>query len=348
MFVIYADKTQLTVREKEPVTSGSANVFLVSFEFSKDWDGLTKTAIFRAGYVEKTIPLSGGDCTIPTEVLAVAGNYLMVGVYGESGETTILPTVWASLGLIQAGAVPGEYPDVPPPSKNWQEALESKGDNLAYTDSGALGLYAGDKLLSSVYVRGGDGAGVVPDIRAAVNTLPPESTATVTRSGPDTAPVFVFGIPAGKPGENGAQGPAGAAGPQGPKGDRGDPGETGPQGPKGETGPEGPKGETGPAGPKGDPGANATINGSSAVTLTAGDNVTIATGEDGTVTISSAGGVASFNGRTGDAVPQAGDYTAAMVGAIPKGGVEQIQALTQAQYDALSAKDSKTLYLITG
>lgn len=71
-------------------------------------------------------------------------------------------------------------------------------------------------------------------------------------------------------------------------------------------------------------------------------------------------GVASFNGRTGAVVPQAGDYTAAMVGArpdmwtptaadvgaVPAGAVASIQPLTQAEYDALSMKDAKTLYLI--
>ena len=71
-------------------------------------------------------------------------------------------------------------------------------------------------------------------------------------------------------------------------------------------------------------------------------------------------GVASFNGRTGAVTPQSGDYTAAMVGARPdtwtptaadvgavaSGGVQAIQALTQAEYDALGAKDAATLYLI--
>lgn len=59
-----------------------------------------------------------------------------------------------------------------------------------------------------------------------------------------------------------------------------------------------------------------------------------------------ASGVASFKGRTGAVVPQAGDYTAAMVGAIPAGTAASIQALTQEEYDALAEKDAATLYLI--
>lgn len=57
-------------------------------------------------------------------------------------------------------------------------------------------------------------------------------------------------------------------------------------------------------------------------------------------------GVASFKGRTGAVVPQAGDYTAAMVGAMASGAVQAVQAVTQAEYDALADKNASTLYLI--
>lgn len=59
-------------------------------------------------------------------------------------------------------------------------------------------------------------------------------------------------------------------------------------------------------------------------------------------------GVTSFKGRSGAVLPQSGDYTAAMVGAIPTGTVAAIQGLTQAEYDALATKDPSTLYLIEG
>lgn len=105
------------------------------------------------------------------------------------------------------------------------------------------------------------------------------ATATVTKSGPNTATnlTFTFGIPQGTgpqgpqgpkgdaftyddftpeqlealTGPQGPQGPTGATGPQGPKGDTGD---TGPTGPQGATGPQGPQGIQGIQGPKGDTG----------------------------------------------------------------------------------------------
>lgn len=57
-------------------------------------------------------------------------------------------------------------------------------------------------------------------------------------------------------------------------------------------------------------------------------------------------GVTRFNGRQGAVLPQSGDYTAAMVGAIPASQVQAVQALTQAEYDALGTKSASTLYLI--
>lgn len=87
--------------------------------------------------------------------------------------------------------------------------------------------------------------------------------------------------PQGEQGVPGPEGPQGPQGPQGEKGEKGDKGDTGEQGPQG---PQGEKGETGAQGPTGP-----------------------------------AGGVNSFNGRSGEVMPQTGDYTAAMVGAAKSG-----------------------------
>ncbi len=112
----------------------------------------------------------------------------------------------------------------------------------------------------------------------------------------------------------GPQGPAGETGPAGPQGEAGPPGPEGPIGPEGkqgETGPVGPEGPPGPQGPQGEP-----------------------------------GGVTSFHGRTGAVLPQAGDYTAEDVAAIPAGTVRAIVSITQEEYDALEAKTETVLYLI--
>lgn len=163
MFELYADKVKLTLRKKEQVTSGSVNVYPVKFDFSPDWDGLDKVAVFRAG--DKTVSVkTDGDATVPWEVLAEPGLVLYAGVYGTKGAEIVLPTVWAQMACIEVGAAPGEEARPPTPDL-WEQALAGKGDTLAYTVGGELGLFSGGKLLSSVPVRGG-GEGGTADHRA--------------------------------------------------------------------------------------------------------------------------------------------------------------------------------------
>lgn len=169
MFLLQASKNKLTLLKREPLTSGSVNAYPVRFTFSPDWEGLTRTAVFRYGGGEAvSVLLDGTDqCTIPWEVLTSHGCRLAVGVYGKLGEDVALPTVWAGLGTVLAGAAPGE--DARPPTPElWRQELDRKGDKLDYTAAGGLGLYAGDKLLSAVPVPGGGGGGAA-DHRALSN-----------------------------------------------------------------------------------------------------------------------------------------------------------------------------------
>ena len=156
IFILYADKTRLALRQREPVTSGSVNVYQVQFEFSEDWEGLTKTAVFEAGGESRSVLLDGsGLCAIPWEVLAAPKRELRAGVYGARGGDMVLPTVWANLGVILEGAAPaGEL--YPPTPELWQQALAGKGDGLAY-DGQNLSLMSGEQVLSTVPVVGGEG-----------------------------------------------------------------------------------------------------------------------------------------------------------------------------------------------
>ena len=209
MFILYAGKHRLTVRQRETAVSGSVNVNTVQFQFSPDWDGAVCTAVFRAGTEVRTAALDGdGRCAIPSGVLQTPWVRLMAGVCGRRGEEEVRPTVWADLGTIQRGAMPEEA-SAPSTPELWEQALEKKGDALGYTEAGDLALYAGEKLLSSVPVSGG--GGVVP-------------------------------------GPPGPEGPPGPKGDKGDKGDPGPPGPPGPQGPPGESGGGGPAGSDIPQG----------------------------------------------------------------------------------------------------
>lgn len=161
MFVLYANKNQLHLRSREPLTSGSVNVYQALFEFSPDWDGLERMAVFRAGGESWAVALGAdGQCAIPWEALTSHGRQLTAGVYGTRGGEDVLPTVWASLGTILEGAAPGE--DARPPTPDlWRQELDRKGDHLDY-DGLHLRLLSGENVLSEVAITGGEGGVPVP------------------------------------------------------------------------------------------------------------------------------------------------------------------------------------------
>ena len=165
MFELYAKKNGLCVRQLERVTSGSVNVYEAAFTFSEDWEGLTKTAVFRAG--EKTVSVlldDTGACTVPWEVLTTPGRRLDAGVYGTRGTEVVLPTIWADLGYIQTGAAPGEGAQPPTPDL-WQQELAKKADGLSL-DGRRLKLLSGEKELSKVELpSSGGGEGGTTDHR---------------------------------------------------------------------------------------------------------------------------------------------------------------------------------------
>lgn len=76
----------------------------VAFTFDTDWDGLSKTVVFKGG---QTVHLlnPGSVVPIPQEVLHTPGQRLYVGVLGtDSRQDQVIPTLWAELGQIRSSA----------------------------------------------------------------------------------------------------------------------------------------------------------------------------------------------------------------------------------------------------
>lgn len=182
MFVLNADKAQLTVQQLEPVTSGSVNVYQASFTFSEDWNGLDRTAVFRAGTKSRSVFLAeDGQAVIPWEVLEQPNVHLFAGVYGTQGGHTVLPTVWADLGTILAGVKPREQAQPPTPDL-WKQELAQKGGSLTY-DGLNLSLMSGESELSTVQIAGGGGGKGKPGkdgVSPTVSTEPVEGGTKVT------------------------------------------------------------------------------------------------------------------------------------------------------------------------
>lgn len=226
MFQLHADKNKLTLRQREVLTSGSVNVNRVQFQFSPDWDGLTKTVVFKVGTESRSMPLDdSGQCTIPWEVLATPGQQLSAGVYGTQDGDTVLPTIWVSLGKILTGAAPDEDEQYPPTPELWQQELAKKQDKLTGRPGQVVG-FDEDGSAVAQDASGGGGPG----------TQGPPGPA-----GKDGLSAYQIAA------ENGFEGTeaewlASLKGPPGPAGKDGDPGD---QGPPGENGKEGPAGAPG-------------------------------------------------------------------------------------------------------
>lgn len=187
MFSLFAKKNVLAVNQREVVTSGSVNVYEVQFQFDSEWDGLEKTAVFRAGDCTVSTLLDETEtCIIPWEVFQDAKRSLYAGVYGTKNGNTVLPTIWAPLGEIRQGCEPGESTQPPTPSV-YEQILAEIGnlDNLATS--------AKDSLVSAInelYYSGGGGGGTgnvsSPDInqilvmdRSEYDTLPSKDKKTL-------------------------------------------------------------------------------------------------------------------------------------------------------------------------
>lgn len=115
MIICEVNKNHLNVRMRELLTAGSQNVNTVEFRFNEAWDGLAKTATFKTSKKTISVLLGTNTTKIPWEVLADAGEILAVGVFGVSGETLVLPTVWGILGKVMDAAHLGDEEKEPTP-----------------------------------------------------------------------------------------------------------------------------------------------------------------------------------------------------------------------------------------
>ena len=193
MIICQVSKAAITVAQSVLLTSGMVQAVQVRFCFSPEWEGLTRTAVFRAGQVSVSCLLDEENCcTVPWECLQTAGTHLMAGVYGTRAQEVVLPTVECSLGLICTGAQPAENtPQEPTPTLVQQllTTAEAAAQTAASVRADAdAGLFCGETGPQGPKGDKGD---------------------------------------AGETGPAGPKGETGETGPQGPKGDKGDTGDAG-------------------------------------------------------------------------------------------------------------------------
>ena len=117
------------IRKQEALTCGMVGAN-VRFRFDEAWDGLAKTAVFRAGKVTRDAVMETALARIPHEVLTVPGVPLEIGVYGtDSGGSLVIPTVWARTQPVQPGADPSGDPGTDPSLPVWAQLQEQVTGN---------------------------------------------------------------------------------------------------------------------------------------------------------------------------------------------------------------------------
>ncbi len=141
MFILRASMNKLDVVRRELMTSGSVQVYPVKFTFDQEWDGLTRTACFKAGATAVSVLLDDtNECVIPWEITAQAGVAVQAGVYGLGEEgAVVLPTVWGKLGMVELGAEPGDNAQDPTASvyEQWIAAVKAYYEGAAESATAA-------------------------------------------------------------------------------------------------------------------------------------------------------------------------------------------------------------------
>ncbi len=127
MIELKANGNYLQCSKTELLTSGAQKVFSCSFALDERWNGLTPTAVFLAGGIEREHTLDkDGTSPVPWEVLQHPGHQLYVGVYGSNADGVVLPTIWCSVGMIRKGAGPSDPSEEPTP-RPYDQLLSAVG-----------------------------------------------------------------------------------------------------------------------------------------------------------------------------------------------------------------------------
>lgn len=85
---IYVDKNEVSIEyeEDEIINRGEYKVHKCNFEFSKEYEGLTKKTIFETSITKKEMPIIDNECDIPYEVLNSERINLRVYAYSTEND----------------------------------------------------------------------------------------------------------------------------------------------------------------------------------------------------------------------------------------------------------------------
>lgn len=128
MLTIYFSGAEGRITRTDVLTAGMVGRQM-RLEFSSEWEGLNKTAVFSNGEITRDAVCSGDTVTIPAEVLTQPLKKLLIGVYGVSGGGAVaIPTVRVDGPVILPGADPSGDPGLDPELPIWSQIQAQIGD----------------------------------------------------------------------------------------------------------------------------------------------------------------------------------------------------------------------------
>ena len=137
------------------ITSGTVGL-PVEFSFDSQWDGLSKTAVFRAGRVVKIAENLEAETIVPWEVLERPNVWLCIGVYGVHDDGTVaIPTIWANVCVICEGVNPDGDVSTAPTLPVWQRLCNAVGNLLGLTTNAKGNLVEAINEVHNIALAGG-------------------------------------------------------------------------------------------------------------------------------------------------------------------------------------------------
>ena len=134
MVLIDVRNTSAVIHKQEMLTGGMVGA-VAEFRFYEDWNGLTKTAVFRAGKVTKDVVNVGSTVRIPPEVL-IPGYCVEIGVYGVNDDgTLVIPTVWVKTNSVKPGADPSGDESTDPSLPVWAQVQNQANEAVSVANS---------------------------------------------------------------------------------------------------------------------------------------------------------------------------------------------------------------------
>ena len=144
---------------REPLTSGMVGQ-PIHFEYSHDFDGLAITAVFTDGKNTVNVVNPGNECIIPHEVLTTVGATVKVGIYAVKGDELVIPTVYATIGVVLKGADPSGDVSTDPTLPVWAQVQEAIGNLNDLNTEAKNNLVA---AINEVAQTGGGGESLTDD-----------------------------------------------------------------------------------------------------------------------------------------------------------------------------------------